>query len=236
MRVLVVDDEPAARLRLRRLLAAHADVQEVVEAEDAPTALALIAQRPFDLALLDIEMPGGSGLQLAAQLPAGCRCVFSTAYAEHAIPAFELGALDYLLKPFSAARLSATLERVRTQLALPPPPPSLRAAAEQVWVETRDGRVRVALAEVQWLAAADNYVALQVPPSSYLERGTLSALLERPAWAGVFLRVHRSHAVNPAHVMKVAPCGDGEAVLTMRCGVELRVSRGYRDVLGSLRT
>lgn len=235
MRVLLVDDEPAARARLRRLLAAHADVSAVFEAADAPEALALLACESVDLAVLDIEMPGGSGLQLAAQLPAGVRCVFSTAYAQHALHAFELGAVDYLLKPYSAERLAASLQRLRTQLALPPPPASLAAVAEQAWVETREGRRRIRLADVQWLAAADNYVALQLPPDSYLERATLAAVLERPGWTGLFLRVHRSHAVNPGHVVAVLPCGDGEAVLTMRCGERLRVARGYRGVLASLK-
>ena len=123
MKVLVVDDEPAARAKLRRLLAAQADVSEVAEAADAPAALALLARQDFELAILDIEMPGGSGLQLAAQLPAGTRCVFSTAYAEHALRAFELNALDYLLKPYTAERLGASLDRVRAHLALPAPPP-----------------------------------------------------------------------------------------------------------------
>ncbi len=235
MRVLLVDDEPAARARLRRLLAAHADVAAVFEAADAPEALVLLARERVDLAVLDIEMPGGSGLQLAAQLPPGCCRVFSTAYAEHALRAFELGALDYLLKPYSAERLAATLQRVRAQLALPAPSASLAAGAEQAWVETREGRRRIRLADVQWLSAADNYVALHVPPDSFLERATLASVLERPGWIGLFLRVHRSHAVNPAHVLAVTPCGDGEALLTLRCGAQLRVARGYRGVLASLK-
>lgn len=235
MRVLVVDDEPAARAKLRRLLSAQAGVSEVAEAADAPAALAVLARQCFELAILDIEMPGGSGLQLAAQLPTGCLCVFSTAYGDHALRAFELGALDYLLKPYTAERLATTLERVRAHLALPAPVPSLRVGEGEAWVHAREGRQRIRLADVQWLAAADNYVALHLPPLSFLERGSLSALLERPDWAGLFLRVHRSHAVNPAHVMRVAPCGDGEASLTMRAGQVLRVSRGYREVLSSLK-
>lgn len=235
MRVLVVDDEPAARAKLRRLLSAQAGVSEVAEAPDAPTALALLARQRFELAILDIEMPGGSGLQLASQLPTGCCCVFSTAYGEHALRAFELGAIDYLLKPYTAERLATTLERVRAQLALPASVPSLRVGEGETWVHTREGRQRIRLADVQWLAAADNYVALHLPPLSFLERGGLSALLERPDWAGLFLRVHRSHAVNPAHVMRVMPCRDGEALLTMRAGQVLRVSRGYREVLSSLK-
>ncbi len=234
MRVLVVDDEPAARAKLRRLLAAHADVVQVLEAADAPTALALPG--PFDLALLDIEMPGGSGLQLAAALrERGLRCVvFSTAYAEHALRAFELGALDYLCKPYLPERLAGTLARVREQLSLLAPVASLAAPSGAWWVDTRDGRQRIELADVQWLAAADNYLALHLPPHSFLERITLSAALDRPAWAGLFLRVHRSHAVNPLQVLRVSPLPGGEANLRLRCGATLRLSRGYRSALQQL--
>ena len=123
MRVLIVDDEPAARAKLRRLLAGEADVAELLEASDAPSALALVHALavPPDLALLDIEMPGGSGVQLASALrQAGVRAVvFSTAHAEHALQAFELAALDYLLKPCTAERLAAALVRVRELLARP---------------------------------------------------------------------------------------------------------------------
>ncbi len=236
MRVLVVDDEPAARAKLRRLLAAHADVEAVFEAADAPSALALMAREgAFELALLDIEMPGGSGLQLAAALPPGTRHVFTTAYGEHALRAFELGALDYLLKPFHAERLAQTLTRLREQLALPTPAAGLAAPPGQWWVSTRSGRQRIVLAEVQWLAAADNYVSFELPPQSFLERGTLGALLQRPELVGLFLRVHRCHAVNPAHVRALTPQPSGEALLRLSSGAELRVSRGYREVLDQLR-
>jgi DNA-binding LytR/AlgR family response regulator len=236
MRVLIVDDEPAARARLRRLLAAEAGISAVHEAEDAPSALASVAQLgAFDLAVLDIEMPGGSGLQLAAQLPPATCCVFSTAYEQHALRAFELGAVDYLLKPYSAERLANALNRVRALLALPAPQARLQAPAGERFVTVREGLKRIALADVQWLSAADNYVALHLPPASYLERGTLSGWLEQSACAGLFVRVHRSHAVNPAHVMGIAFEDDGEAVLTLRCGELLRVSRSHRRVLDELR-
>jgi DNA-binding LytR/AlgR family response regulator len=227
MRVLIVDDEPAARAKLRRLLAAEADVAELLEAPDAPAALALVQTlaTPPDLALLDIEMPGGNGVQLAAALrEAGVRCViFSTAHAEHALRAFELAALDYLLKPYTAERLAAALARVREQLARPAAP------VGEHWV---DGQ-RLRLADVQWISAADNYIELHLPPRSLLERVTLAEALQRPGWAARFLRVHRSHAVNPAHVQRVERLPSGEAVLTLSCGERLRVSRGHRAVLDS---
>jgi DNA-binding LytR/AlgR family response regulator len=236
MRVLIVDDEPAARSRLRRLLAAEVGIEVIHEAEDAPAALVNLAQQgPFDLAVLDIEMPGGSGLQLAAQLPPSTYCVFSTAYEQHALRAFELGAVDYLLKPYSAERLTSALTRVRALLALPAPMARLQVPAGERFVEGKGGLKRIALADVQWVSAADNYVALQLPPASYLERGTLSTWLEQPACAGLFVRVHRSHAVNPAHVMGIAFVGDGEALLTLRSGEVLRVSRSHRRVLDTLR-
>lgn len=225
MRVLIVDDEPAARAKLRRLLAAETDVAELLEAADAPAALSLVRAlaQPPDLALLDIEMPGGNGVQLAAALrEAGVRCiVFSTAHAEHALQAFELAALDYLLKPFTPERLVAALGRVRELLARPVMP------VGEWWV---DGE-RVLLADVQWLSAADNYIELHLPPRSLLERSTLAEALARPGWAARFLRVHRSHAVNPAHVHRIERLGSGEAVLSLSCGETLRVSRGYRAAL-----
>jgi len=228
MRVLIVDDEPAARAKLRRLLAAEADVAELLEAPDAPSALTLVQTlaTPPDLALLDIEMPGGSGVQLAAALrELGVRCVvFSTAHAEHALQAFELAALDYLLKPYTPERLAAALSRVREQLARPAP------ALGVHWV---DGQ-RLLLAEVQWISAADNYIELHQPPRSWLERVTLAEALQRPGWAARFLRVHRSHAVNPAHVQRIERLPSGEAVLTLTGGGTVRVSRGYRDVLAQL--
>ena len=225
MRVLIVDDEPAARARLRRLLAAEVDVAELLEAPDAPAALALVRglAAPPELALLDIEMPGGSGVQLAAALrEMGVRCVvFSTAHAEHALRAFELAALDYLLKPYTAERLAAALARVRETLARPAAP------VGEWWV----GGERLALAAVQWISAADNYIELHLPPRSLLERATLADALARPGWAARFVRVHRCHAVNPAHVRRIERLGSGEAVLTLACGEPLRVSRGYRAAL-----
>jgi DNA-binding LytR/AlgR family response regulator len=225
MRVLIVDDEPAARAKLRRLLAAEADVAELLEAPDAPSALALVQAlaAPPDLALLDIEMPGGSGVQLAGALrQAGVRAVvFSTAHAEHALQAFELAALDYLLKPYTAERLAAALARVRELLARP------LAPVGEWWL---DGE-RLRLADVQWISAADNYIELHLPPRSLLERATLADALARPGWAARFVRVHRSHAVNPAHVRRIQRLPSGEAVLTLASGEALRVSRGYRAAL-----
>jgi DNA-binding LytR/AlgR family response regulator len=228
MNVLIVDDEPAARSRLRRLLAAQADVVQLWEAAHAPAALALVASLPAppDLALLDIEMPGGNGVQLAASLrEQGVRCiVFSTAHAEHALQAFELAALDYLLKPYDAQRLAGTLARVREHLARP------ATVVDEHWVNGE----RVRLSDVAWLSAADNYIELHLPPRSLLDRCTLTEALARPGWATRFVRVHRCHAVNPAKVTRLQRLAGGEALLTLACDQQLRVSRSYRKVLAEL--
>jgi DNA-binding LytR/AlgR family response regulator len=228
VKVLIVDDEPAARARLRRLLAAQPDVAQLWEAANAPAALALLATLSAlpDLALLDIEMPGGNGVQLAAALRAqGVRSIiFSTAHAQHALQAFELAALDYLLKPYDAQRLGNALDRVREQLTRP------ASVVGEHWVAGE----RVRLADVAWIAAADNYIELHLPHRSLLDRCTLAEALDRPGWAARFVRVHRCHAVNPAQVTRLQRLAGGEALLTLACGQQLRVSRSHRSALATL--
>jgi len=226
LRVLLVDDEPLARLRLRSLVEACTAprARVVAEAADIGQAEQRLADTPCDAVLLDIVMPGGSGLRLAEALrrrPQPPAVVFVSAHGGHALQAFELAALDYLLKPYTAERLAAALARVRERLAQPPAPPG------EWWV---DGE-RVRLADVQWISAADNYIELHLPPRTLLERATLADALARPGWSARFLRVHRSHAVNRAHVQRIERLASGEALLGLSCGELLRVSRGYREAL-----
>lgn len=228
MRVLIVDDESAARSRLRRLLAAHVDLSAVLEAQDAPQALALLSREaPVDLAFLDVEMPGCNGLQLAQHLPAQTLKVFCTAYSEFALQAFEVGALDYLHKPFHGERLALCLERARDRLGRP----ASASPDPHWWLGGRGERLRIDLREVQWLAAADNYVSFEMPPRSLLERISLNALMEQAAMQAHFVRVHRSHAVNPAHVLRRRALESGDSLLTLRCGAQLRASRAYRPAM-----
>ncbi len=244
MRLLVVDDEPPARARLRRMLAEHPQVQWVGEAGDAGEALEQLQRHPDVQALiLDIQMPGKSGLELALQLPEQLPVIFCTAFDQHALQAFDLHAVDYLLKPCSPERLATALQRLQGRLAPSPAAAGaarggLIAALQQLqpaqghWLVQRQGRLqKLALAELQWVSAADNYIELHAPPHSYLERRTLSAFLEHPAVAGQFLRIHRSHAVNPVHIESIESLPHGEALLTLRGGQQLRVSRNYRDQL-----
>jgi two-component system, LytTR family, response regulator len=245
MRLLIVDDEPPALAKLRRLLTPMAEISWLGEAGDAAQALAQLQRETVDAVLLDIQMPGLSGLELALQLPPGVLCAFSTAYDAHAVQAFELNAVDYLLKPYTPERLAETVRRLSQRMAPPsetittaPRSSGLLGALQQLqplkehWLVERLGGLlmKLPLAEVQWVAAADNYIELHAPPASYLERRSLATFLEHPA-AASFVRVHRCHAVNPAHIQALRALPHGEALLTLSSGTELRVSRSYRKQL-----
>ena len=248
MKILIVDDEPPARAKLRRLLSALPDIEVVGEAGDAAEALMLVQQAQADAALLDIQMPGMSGLELALALPPKLLCVFCTAFDQYAVKAFELNAVDYLLKPFTAERLAETVQRLRLRMASTAastkPRTALLSALQQVqpvaghWLVparagSGQGLSKLPLAEVEWVAAADNYIELHTASASHLDRHTLADFLAHPALQGRFLRVHRSHAVNPAHIQSLASLPRGEAELTLSSGVKLHVSRGYRGVLST---
>jgi len=240
MRLLIVDDEPPALAKLRHLLQHDAGISWLGEASDAAQALRMLAEQPVDAVLLDIQMPGQSGLELALQLPPGVVCAFSTAYDEYAVQAFELNAVDYLLKPYTPERLAECLRRLRARLGQRQQARgSLLSALQQLqpvaahWlVENRRGAlVKLPMSELQWVAAADNYIELHAPPECFLERRSLADFLAHPAAQGLFVRVHRSHAVNAAHIRAIAPLPHGEAQLTLSCGAQLRVSRSYRSQL-----
>lgn len=253
MRVLIVDDEPLARLRLRALLQAlpELDAQVLAEAGDADEAMAALREHEadggFDVVLLDIRMPGlvpNSGLRLAATLralPAPPAVVFVTAHAEHALKAFELEATDYLTKPVRSDRLLAALLRVRSRLA-PPERNAEGTRAEALPLEgptlvvsDRGRLLRLPLAEVLVLRAEAKYVTLRTPHREHLLDESLTELESRlAALGGRFIRIHRSaivarHAVRALELrptdLASAEAGDGWAVQVEPGGEWLAVSR-----------
>lgn len=238
MKLLIVDDEAPARAKLRRLLQALPGITGLVEADSGPRALAAIQADPVDAALLDIQMPGMDGLTLALELPPQVLCAFCTAYDAYAVKAFELNAVDYLLKPFTAERLAQAVARLKERAtARPLARGSLLVALRQLqpvaghWLVERRGSLhKLPLQDVQWVAAADNYIELHAPPHADLDRRSLASFLAHPA-AAAFLRVHRCHAVNPHHIHAITPLAHGEASLTLSSGKTLRVSRAYRSRL-----
>lgn len=229
MRALIVDDEPAARRRLVRLLAAHPHIDVVAEAPDGETALAHIdAFRP-DVVFLDIRMPGLSGLDVAASVPDPAPViVFVTAHADYALDAFETAAVDYLVKPVDAVRLARAVTRLGSRIAahasrepLPAPP--------RLLVPDRRGVQVVPIDTIAWLEAADNYVEVHTPARSWLIRRTLTGLVDD--LGNAFVRVHRSAAVALAAVDRVVTHDDGDAIVVLRGDIEVPCSRQHRAAL-----
>ena len=207
LRILIVDDEELARLRLRALVGDCADPKSTVvgEAGNAAQALVWLATNECDLLLLDVRMPGRDGMQLAEELRQRAQppaVVFVTAHAEHALRAFDLDAVDYLTKPVRRERLQAALQRVAQRLALPPAVPSAAeptepAAAPVIVVSDRGRIVRVPVAEVLYLKAELKYVTLRTAAHTYVLDDSLGDLEQRlmHPQAQRFIRVHRNALV-----------------------------------------
>lgn len=226
IRTLVVDDEPPARRRLCDLLGDEPDVEVVGECGTAAQALdAVRASRP-DLVFLDVRMPGGDGFTLAEHTGvAGPLIVIVSAFSEHALRAFDVQALDYLMKPFSRERLARSLDRVRNGLPAPPGPAPLRRLPVDV-----GRRIRlVDVAAIDCLRAEGNYVRIHAG-EFYLIREPLARLCARldPA---VFVRVHRSAAVRVDQIREAETLPHGEYVLRLAGGCSVISGRGYRDAV-----
>ena len=220
MRVVIVDDEELARARLRRLLAAHPDVEVIAELGDAEAAAAQLAELAPDLVLLDVRMPRRDGFEVAAALgPRPCVIVFVTAWSEHAVRAFDAGAADYLLKPVDGERLARALERARERLR--------DAAPTRLPVKDGGRFVFVALAEVDAAVARGNYVDLRAQGRSYTVRTTLAALEARLP-AGAFVRVHRSVLLRIERIAAIEPLFHGEYLITLADGATFTSARGHR--------
>lgn len=228
MRVLLVDDEPLARQRLRQMLAGHADVEIVGEAEHVEQARDLTrAERP-DLILLDIRMPGADGFALVESLHLTPMpyIIFVTAYAEHAVQAFDAAAMDYLLKPFDEERLARALDRARAGIARRGPARYLDRFAVVLGRRTR----YVPAGDVDWIEGSGNYAKLHVGRETHLVRATLSALDEALDPAS-FARVHRSAIVALGRVRELQSLGGGEYRVVLRDGTQVPMSQRYRDRL-----
>jgi two-component system LytT family response regulator len=228
IRTIVVDDEPIARVALRVLLERDPDIELVADG-DAVTAERLVPRERPELLFLDVHMPGLDGFELLERIgietvPA---IVFVTAWDRHARRAFDVGAVDYLLKPFDDERFALTLARVKSRLAGP------RAAGDHVlrlMARVGDRVMMVDLAEVDWIEAADYYACLHVGEATHLVRRTMAGL-ERQLDPERFFRLHRSAIVNLERVREVRPDGRGEPVVVLEGGAVLRVGRGRLEAL-----
>lgn len=207
MRVLIVDDEPLARLRLGSLLGECEGVELAGSVGDGEAALAALTERQPDLLLLDINMPGLDGMALAARLAGRARplVVFCTAYENHALHAFELAAVDYLLKPVRLERLREALQRARKRLADAP-----RANGAWLHARVRDEQVRVALDQVICLLAEEKYVCVRHTGGELLIEESLRQLEE--AYPEQLIRLHRNCLVPPARLLGLKPLADGRVL------------------------
>jgi two-component system LytT family response regulator len=230
IRVVIADDEPLARERVRELLAQRQDVVVAGEARDGEEALRLIHEQRPDLVLLDVQMPGLDGFEVLGELEQTPAVVFITAFDEYAVRAFEVRALDYLVKPFHRARFHEAIDRAIAR----PAAPDLRALIAELRpshltrfvVRSAEEITFVRAADVAWIESAGNYVCLHTANGEHTVRTSLRQLESRldPA---VFVRVHRSAVVNLDYVQKLEPHFHGEYVITLRDGSRLASSRSY---------
>lgn len=228
--VVVVDDEPLARERLRSLLADQPGVQVVAEAGDGLAALQACAEHRPDLVLLDISMPGVDGLEAARHLAAfqpRPAVVFCTAYDTHALSAFEAAAIDYLMKPVRAERLAAALERARTFVAgraTAPAPPSSSQPRTHLCARLRGSLRLIPLDEVHYLQAEEKYVVVHHARGQDLIEESLRSLEEE--FASRFVRIHRNCLVARHELMELRRVEDGRVQAVLRhAAVPLEVSR-----------
>ena len=246
VRTLIVDDEPLARERLRTLLQAEADVEIVGECRDGREAVDAIASQTPDLVFLDIQIPelDGFGVIEAVGPEKAPVVVFVTAYDTYALQAFDVHAVDYLLKPFDEERFRKALARARTAvqsrraggevgeklLALLQDLRAPHGYLERLVVKSAGRLFFLRTPEVGWIESAGNYVCLHVGGESHLLRETMTAL-EAKLDPARFVRIHRTAIVNIDEVKELQPLFHGEYQVLLRDGTQLTLSRGYRDRL-----
>ena len=235
IRTLVVDDEPVARARVLALLRDEPDIDIIGECESGAAAIPAIESSSPDLVFLDIQMPQMDGLALAKTLgdtmPA---VVFVTAYDEYALKAFEVHALDYLLKPFSEERFRSALMHARqylsTRRAVDSRGPAAAERRDRLVIKSSGRIYFVRIQEIDWCEAAGNYVRLHVGTQTHLVRGTMGHI-ESQLDPAQFVRVHRSTIVNVDRIQELRSSFNGEYVILLHDKTRLTLSRGYRDGL-----
>ena len=247
VRVVVVEDEDLARERVVDLMRSHADLELAGIARDGAEALDVIGRQQPDLVLLDIQLPELNGFEVVAALDADelPAIIFVTAYDEYAIRAFEVEAVDYLLKPITPSRFDAAIERARKRIATSEPGRSdtLRSAASRAdaargpaerFVARRGNKhYFVKTVDVESIEAVGNYVQLRAGSATHLIRSTMKSIEQRldPVQ---FVRLHRSHIVRIDAIQSIEPRDEGEYFVTLRSGARITTSRTYNEQVRSL--
>lgn len=242
---LIVDDEPLAREGLRELLAKDPEISSVREARDGREAVKAIRVSSPDLVLLDVQMPEVDGFEVVRQVGAEHMpaVIFVTAHDQYAIQAFEISALDYLLKPVIEERfvkaLARAKSRIRSAFAAGANPQiisllesisSSRRYLSRLAVRSAGKTILMSVDELDWIGGAENYVEVHAGRAAHLLHVTMSAL-ERSLDPSVFLRIHRSIIVNCGRIKEMQPAAHGEYLITLRDGVRLQSGRTYAERL-----
>jgi len=227
LRVLIVDDEAVARCNLVILLRDDPEIGTIVECDSGQAAVAEMRRTPPDMVFLDVQMPECDGFDvlelMGCDMPAAV--VFVTAYDEHALRAFDAGALDYLLKPFDDARFARALQRAKRRLALEQTP--VRSPLTRLAVKNRGKTVFLNAADVDWIEAANYYACLHVGSATHILRRSLHAL-EKELDGQTFVRIHRSIIVNRDKVRGLELHSSGEYEVVLDSQVRLQMSRRFR--------
>jgi two-component system, LytTR family, response regulator len=254
LRALIIDDEPLARKRIQLLAVDDPELTIIGECASGHDALAAIERDPPDLLFLDIQMPEMDGFELLEKIPRERLplVIFTTAFDQHAVRAFETHALDYLLKPFKPARFKAAVARARAHLAdrhsttaahgliellaarqIAVPPPTAHYLS-RITVKTGEKVLVVKTADIDSIESAGNYVAINIGKDCHILRETLNAL-ESQLNPEHFLRVSRSAIVNLDHIKELQPMFKGEHVIILHNGKSLAMTRGLREVEQALK-
>jgi len=236
IRVVIVDDEQLARAVLRELLAAHADVEIVAECANGFEAVKTVMERKPDLLLLDVQMPKLDGFDVLELIGGNVPVIFVTAFDSFAIRAFDVHAVDYLLKPFGGERLAEALDRARARIRSREHPPVQGLIAEAQSGRTPLGRILIRdrsdvhvipVEKIDYIESQDDYVAVKVGSKSYLKEQTL-ADLEKLLDPGRFVRIHRRYLLNLSRLSKIELSVTDSRSAILTDGTELPISRtGY---------
>ena len=245
IRTLVVDDEPLARERLTSLLSAEPDIEVVGQCRDGEEAVRAIMDSSPDLVFLDVQMPAMNGFEVieavgSERMPL---VIFVTAYDQHALRAFQVRALDYVLKPFDRERFQEAVQRARVHIqrdetgdlgrrliALVKDLRRDQPKTDRLVVKSGGRLFFLRTDEIDWIEAAGNYVRLHVGNTSHLLRETMNAI-EGRLDPEKFFRIHRSRIVNMERIQEMQPWLNGEYAVVLRTGTRLTLSRGYREKL-----
>jgi two-component system, LytTR family, response regulator len=241
---VVADDEALARAKLRQLLSEERGIDVVGEAANAEETFELVRATKPHVVFLDIQMPGMDGLDIAAELGSGKsgpapHIIFTTAHDQYALRAFEVHAVDYLLKPFTRERLGSAVERARKQISLDAqqqePAATQGRYAARIVFKSRGRIVFLPMSDIRWISAEENYVRIRTANETHLLRETMARLQEKLD-PEVFLRIHRSSIVNLQFVKEVRTEPDGEYSVMLLNGEKLGMSRSYRARITDLLT